>query len=161
MKREEWRKFFQDLPESEHELVIVGLTNGAEVAVQRIMKYFDSFMVVRGRLGGTDDAGHIFCLPYDNMEMVFFSRIQGDETVVAMFGDIIGGIKREFLTDPAEDEKKKQQAEEEAAAQAEALAGLPGGALPAGPRQAPANVSALRSKLLANRSKRIDPRTRG
>lgn len=155
----DWMKFYQQLPETEHELLIVCLRNGAEVAVARIMKYFDTFMVIRGRLGGTDDEGHIFCLPYAEMEFVFFSRVQSDETVVQMFGDIIGGVKRAYLTDPAEEAAKKLKEEEEAAALAEQEAG---DALPAGSgKPPPVNVSALRSRLLNNRSKRVDPRTRG
>jgi hypothetical protein len=160
----DWRKFFEDLPTSEHELAIVALANGDEVSIQRIMKYMDAFMVVRGRLGGTEDAGHVFCLPYDRIEFVFFSRIQPDQTVVEMFGDIIGGVRLAFMIDPEEEARKK--ALTEAAAAAAAAEGSEGaapgtdGALPAAPKPAPANVSALRSRLLQNRSRRIDPRTR-
>ena len=159
----DWRKFFEELPASEHELVILSLKNGAEVAVQRVMKYMDTFMVLRGRLGGTEDAGHVFCLPYDQMEFVLFSRIQPDQTVVEMFGDIIGGVRLAFMIDPEEEARKKALTDAAAAA---ALAASEGeepsidGALPATGRPVPANVSALRSRLLQNRSKRVEPRTR-
>lgn len=153
MMDKDWVEFFKAIPEQEHELLMVSLKNGAEVAFQRIMKYMDKIMVVRGRLGGTDDADRIFCIPYEHIDLAFFTRPQSDQVVQDMFGELIGGIRRAFLA--------SEEAEEDKAEAADAVSAdvNTDGAIPVTDKPPAVNVSALRSRLL-HKSKRVDPRTR-
>ncbi len=156
MTGSDWIDFFKGIPDKEHELIMISLKNGAEVAFQRIMKYLDKLMIVRGRLGGTDDADRVFCIPYDHIDMVFFTRPQDDHVVQAIFGEIIGGVRRAYLTDDEEEAEKELAAEAVNSVNPDVSTE---GAIPVTDKPPPLNVSALRSRLL-QKSKRVDPRTR-
>ncbi|HMP01240.1 MAG TPA: hypothetical protein PKD86_12145 [Gemmatales bacterium] len=147
MTIEQYIKLFKSLPEAETEMLIVAMKNGMEVAVQRIMRFEEHYMLVRGRLGGTDQGNLIFLIDYDNITFAYFSRVIEDYRVQEIFGDLIGGLRRSFIGEktPKELEEEKQAAEAAAAAEAEAPS--------ESTKPAPApSVSALRSRLLQNRS---------
>lgn len=145
MTVEQYIKLFKSLPEAETEMLMIAMNNGMEIAVQRIMRYEDHYMLVRGRLGGTEEGELIFLVDYCNITFVYFLRPIADARVQEIFGEIIGGIRREFIEEKTPEE---QEADRQAAAEAEgAAADKPEGA----PKPLP-NVSALRSRLLQNRS---------
>jgi hypothetical protein len=148
MTVEQYIQFFKSLPEAETEMLMIALNNGMEVAVQRIMRYEDHYMVVRGRLGGTEEGDLIFIIDYSNITFVYFLRVLDDARVQSIFGEIIGGVKRTYIGEKTPEELAEEK--RAAAAAAEAAAAEPGDK-PAAPAPLP-SVSALRSRLLQNRS---------
>lgn len=145
MTVEQYIKLFKSLPEAETEMLMIALNNGMEVAVQRIMRYEEHFMLVRGRVGGTEEGDLIFLIDYANITFVYFLRVLDDARVQSIFGEIIGGVKRSYIGEKSPEELEEERRAAEAAEAAE----------PEGKPETPApkpSVSALRSRLLQNRS---------
>lgn len=144
MTVEQYIQLFKSLPEAEVEMLMIAMNNGMEIAVQRIMRYEEHYMLVRGRLGGTEEGELIFLIDYSNITFVYFLRPIDDVRVQSIFGEIIGGVRRTFIEEKTPEE---QEADRQAAAAAEGAADKPEEA----PKPLP-SVSALRSRLLQNRS---------
>lgn len=155
MKKEHWVNFFQKLPETMHDQVVFSLSTGIDVFNQRFLVYADEYLLIRGRLGGTDESERIFMVPWEELKMVFFSRPVEDEMLVKTFGEIIGGIKKSLGSkSKTEEEEQARMADEDErrpepvrlpAASVQALAEA------SAPKQAPVNMSELRSRLLQPR----------
>jgi hypothetical protein len=155
MKREHWVSFFQKLPETMHDQVVFSLSTGIDVFNQRFLVYADEYLIIRGRLGGTDESERIFMVPWEELKMIFFSRPVEDEMLVKTFGEIIGGVKKSLGAKSREEEEKEQDRLEDdeqrpvpvrlPAASVQALAEA------SVPKQPPVNMSELRSRLLQPR----------
>lgn len=154
MKREHWVSFFQKLPETMHDQVVFSLSTGIDVFNQRFLVYADDYLLIRGRLGGTDESERIFMVPWEELKMVFFSRPVDDEILVKTFGEIIGGVKKslgakskveEEEHDRHDDDEQRPEPVRLPAASVQALAEA------SAPKQASVNMSELRSRLLQPR----------
>lgn len=83
---ETWIAMFRRIPGSLHESLALGLTTGSEIVVQKIMKLEPDFMIVRGRLAGTQDTGRIVLIPYGELAFVALTKPLKDPEVEAIFG---------------------------------------------------------------------------
>lgn len=156
MQREYWIELFQKVPETMHEQVVFSLSTGIDVYNQRFLQFADEYLLVRGRLGGTDEGSRIFMVPWSELRMIFFSRPVEDELLFRVFGDLIGGIKKSMSAKSKQDEEEEEDMEEEEehrpqpvrlpAASVQALADAS-----APKQQSNANMSELRSRLLQPR----------
>lgn len=155
MKREHWVHFFQKLPETMHDQVVFSLSTGIDVFNQRFLVYADEYLIIRGRLGGTDESERIFMVPWEELKMVFFSRPVEDEMLVKTFGEIIGGVKKS-LGSKSKTEEDAEQARIEEEEQRPEPVRLPAASLQAlaeasAPKPTSVNLSELRSRLLQPR----------
>ncbi|MFT3883833.1 MAG: hypothetical protein QM703_29900 [Gemmatales bacterium] len=155
MKREHWVNFFQKLPDTMHDQVVFSLSTGIDVFNQRFLVYADEYLIIRGRLGGTDESERIFMVPWEELKMVFFSRPVEDEMLVKTFGEIIGGVRKSLGAKSREEEEKEQDRMEDDEQRPEPVR-LPAASLQAlaeasAPKQPPVNMSELRSRLLQPR----------
>jgi hypothetical protein len=62
---------------------------GIDISLQSLLRLEDQFLLARGRLAGTTDAGRIFCVPYDRMVSLSFTREMKDARVRDIFGDLL------------------------------------------------------------------------
>ena len=62
--------------------------NHTEFAVQSIMRLDPDFLVIKGRLAGSQDAGRIFFVPYEQIDHVGFYRAVKD----AEFNEMFAGL---------------------------------------------------------------------
>jgi hypothetical protein len=85
MTAPEWIDMFQLIPEEEQKLVIV-LQNGSEICVDTIVRYESSFVVLRGRTGGSIDESRGFFVPYGQMTCLRLDREFRLEDLQNMFG---------------------------------------------------------------------------
>ncbi len=77
---------FGRIPTNLHDSLALGLTTGSEIVVQKIDKLEPDFMIIRGRLAGTQDAGRVVLIPYAQLTFVAIQRNLKDNEVEAIFG---------------------------------------------------------------------------
>lgn len=86
MTSAEWIDMFRLIPEAEHGKLMIVLRNGIELCVDTLIRYEDSFLVLRGRQGGTVEESRGFFVPYDQMLCLRLDRILHVEEIEEFFG---------------------------------------------------------------------------
>ena len=86
MTAAEWIDMFRLVPEAEHGKLVIVLQNGMELCIDTIVRYEDSFLVLRGRQGGTVEEARGFFVPYDQMLCLRLDRILKIEEIEEFFG---------------------------------------------------------------------------
>ena len=156
MKREQWVSLFQKLPEPMHDQIVFSLSTGIDVYNQRFLVFGDDYLLVRGRLGGTDEAERIFMVPWEELKMIFFSRPVDDDMLFKTFGEIIGGVRKSMGSKSKQDEEEQMENEEDEENRPEPVrlpaASVQSLAEASAPKQnSEVNMSELRSRLLQPR----------
>ena len=77
---------FRRIPANLQDTLALGLTTGAEIVVQKIIKLEPDFMIVRGRVAGSQDSGRIVLVPYPELTFVAIQRFLKDAEVESIFG---------------------------------------------------------------------------
>ncbi|HVK13136.1 MAG TPA: hypothetical protein VM597_30565 [Gemmataceae bacterium] len=75
MTNSEWIEMLQLVPEAEHSKLVIVLQTGAELCVDTLVKFDRSFLVLRGRLGGTIEEARAFFVPYSQMLCLRLERV--------------------------------------------------------------------------------------
>ncbi|MBI2806194.1 MAG: hypothetical protein HYX68_14530 [Planctomycetes bacterium] len=83
---EAWIAMFRRIPGNLHDCLALGMTTGAEIVVQKIVKLEPDFMMIRGRLAGTQDSGRVVLIPYSQLTFVALQTALKDSDVEAIFG---------------------------------------------------------------------------
>jgi len=157
MKRELWVELFQKLPDAMHDQVVFSLSTGIDVYNQRFLVYAEDYLLVRGRLGGTDESERIFMVPWEELKMIFFSRPVEDEMLFKTFGELIGGVRKSLGAKSKADEEEQEEIMEDEEEHRPEPVRLPAASVQAlaeasAPKQgAGVNMSELRSRLLQPR----------
>jgi len=86
MQSASWIALFRRIPANLHDGLVLSLTTGAEVVVQRFVKLDTDVAILRGRMAGTQDNGRLVILPYSNLIAVNFTRRLSEAEVETMFG---------------------------------------------------------------------------
>jgi hypothetical protein len=67
MTNQEWKEMFGKIPTTQHNQVVITLTNGTDLVVDVFFRFEPTFMVIRGRQGGSVDESRAFFVPYDQL----------------------------------------------------------------------------------------------
>jgi hypothetical protein len=86
MQGASWIALFRRIPANLHDGLVLSLTTGAEVVVQRFVKLDTDVVVLRGRMAGTQDNGRVVILPYNNLIAINFTRRMSEAEVETVFG---------------------------------------------------------------------------
>lgn len=86
MQSASWIALFRRIPANLHDGLVLSLTTGAEVVVQRFVKLDTDVAILRGRMAGTQDNGRVVILPYCNLIAVNFTRRISEAEVESIFG---------------------------------------------------------------------------
>lgn len=87
MQSSQWVTLLARIPAALHNTLVLITTVGTEVAVQDIFRLEDEYVVLRGRMSGTTDAGRVFFIPYDQVHYIGFQKPLKQEDVLALYGD--------------------------------------------------------------------------
>jgi hypothetical protein len=134
---EAWIALFRRIPGDLHDTLALGMTTGAEIVVQKIVRLDPDFMIIRGRLAGTQDAGRVVMIPYPQLTFVAIQRDLKDAEVDSLFGK---SPPAALASQPATSENEPAPVAEEAAVD------VPTAATPAKKPEG-ANKAALLAKL--------------
>lgn len=63
-----WSTLLRHIPESQHNQLVFVTRGGTEFWLQGILRVEHEFVVIKGRMGGSQDQGRVFFLPYDSID---------------------------------------------------------------------------------------------
>ena len=86
MQGASWIALLRRIPVNYHDCLVVVTNMGLEVAIQAIVRMEFEYLVIRGRVMGTSDAGRVVILPYDQITFICFARRMLDPGIQALFG---------------------------------------------------------------------------
>jgi hypothetical protein len=86
MQGASWIALFRRFPLNLHDGLILTLTTGAEVVIQKFVKLDQDYVILRGRMAGTQDNGRVVALPYDNIVAINVTRRLLEQEIEAVFG---------------------------------------------------------------------------
>ncbi len=78
MQAELWKELLRRVPPEQIDNLSLMTAQGTEVNVQALLRMEEHWMVLRGRLAGSNDGGRIFCLPYEHLDHIGFQRPLSD-----------------------------------------------------------------------------------
>ena len=79
----DWMDMLRLVPEAERTKLVIVLVNGTELCVDTIVRYEESFVVMRGRVGGQVEEARGFFVPYDQMLYLRLDRVMRVEELQA------------------------------------------------------------------------------
>lgn len=68
MQNHAWAALLRHIPPEQQSQYMLVTRGGTEIAVQSLLRLEDEFAVVKGRLAGSQDAGRVFFVPYENID---------------------------------------------------------------------------------------------
>ncbi len=92
MQGADWIALFRRFPVNLHDGLILSLTTGAEVVVQKFVKLEADYLILRGRMAGTQDNGRVTILPYSNIVTINITRRLLEAEIEGVFGKDSGGF---------------------------------------------------------------------
>ncbi len=87
MQKDDFVELFKRIPETSHAQVNLILRNGMILAVDAIARFEKSYVVFRGREGGTTDEGRGFFVNYDEICYIKLEQVVRIGELKRMFGD--------------------------------------------------------------------------
>src|SRR5436309_7845914 len=81
-----WISLLRRIPPAMHDQLILTPLAGSEIMVTKLIHFDENFLIFRGRLAGTTDAGRIIMLPYEQMLSVAFNRPLPEAEIDKIFG---------------------------------------------------------------------------
>jgi hypothetical protein len=85
MQIEVWKSLLRRIPPDQLDNLMVMTAQGTEINVQAVLRMEKDYMVLRGRIAGSNDAGRVFILPYAHLDHMGFQRPLNDAQVQAVF----------------------------------------------------------------------------
>jgi hypothetical protein len=158
-----WVTLLRLIPPNHQENLTITTTNGAEIALYRLLRIEDEYLVARGRMMGTTDGGTFFVVPFDRINHIGFAKPIKEHQVRNIFGE---ACEAPTIKEATETEEETAPAAEAADAKPEEKQAPPktGGAAPGrkkpgeGNNGAGVDKSNLLERLRARRSATDYPR---
>ncbi len=116
-----WEVLFQSIPEGQRNNLTIITRAGVEITVQCLLRIDPECVAIRGRLSGSQDAGRVFFIPYEQIDHVGFLR----EMKEVEFHEHFAGLSFPARTSSPASEVVVEPPPEEAPAGEDALALTP------------------------------------
>jgi hypothetical protein len=81
-----WERLLRQIPVKEQDGLKLVTNTRTEIAVQSILRLDADFLIIKGRLAGSQDAGRVFFIPYAHIDHLGFYREVKDADFDEMFG---------------------------------------------------------------------------
>src|SRR5947209_1861481 len=89
MQNAEWIALLRHLPKELQSQLVIVAQNRTDISVETIFRLEPTFMVIRGRLGGTTETGLLFMFPYDQISSMFVNREVKEDEAEALFQNMV------------------------------------------------------------------------
>jgi hypothetical protein len=84
-----WVTLLRHVPAEQHNQLVVVTTTGTEIALQTILRIENEFVIIRGRLAGSQEAGRVFFLPFERIEYLAFQLALKESEFNDLFGTLV------------------------------------------------------------------------
>lgn len=109
VRREDCLDLFKRIPETSHAQVNLVLRNQFVLSVDVVIRYEPTYLVFRGREGGTTDEGRAFFVPYEEISYARLERVVRVGELKQMYGET-GYIDAEDRLSAGETQQDKLEA---------------------------------------------------
>lgn len=109
MRREDCVEMFKRIPESSHPQVNLVLRNQFVLSVDVVVRFEPTYLVFRGREGGTTDEGRAFFVPYEEISYFRLERVVRVGELKQMYGEA-GFVDAEDRLSQGETQEEKAEA---------------------------------------------------
>jgi hypothetical protein len=96
-----WEALLRHIRPEIHEKLMLVTASGTEITIQTIVRIEREFVVLKGRLAGTQDAGRIFFLPYAAIDYFGSQKVVKDVEFTEWFGNLVIPTSAQPETRPA------------------------------------------------------------
>jgi hypothetical protein len=101
-----WERLLRQIPAKEQDGMKLMTNTRTEIAIQSILRMDEDFLIVKGRLAGSQDAGRVFFVPYAHIDHLGFYREVKDSEFDEMFAGLNAAPVPAIAVSPAADETK-------------------------------------------------------
>ena len=88
MNARTWIALFRHIPPEQQSQFSLLTANGMEISVQSFLRIEAEFLLVKGRLAASQDAGRVFFIPYANIDSFSFTNPVRETDVNDLFGTL-------------------------------------------------------------------------
>ncbi len=88
MLNSSWVAFLRHLPPALQQGLAVKTLGGTEVSVQVLLRIDHEFFAFKGRLAGTQDAGRVFFVPYEQIDHLYYQKEVREEDFCTAFDSL-------------------------------------------------------------------------
>jgi hypothetical protein len=81
-----WGWLFRRVPPEQHNQLALVTRSGTEIAIQVLLRIEPDFLVIKGRLSGSQDAGRVYFIPFANIDYFGLQRDVKETEFDAIFG---------------------------------------------------------------------------
>jgi hypothetical protein len=74
MQSSVWALLLRQVPPEQHHKLMLVTRGRTEIAIQGILRIDHQFMAIKGRLAGSQDAGRVFFIPYNQIDYLGFQQ---------------------------------------------------------------------------------------
>jgi hypothetical protein len=86
MRADVWKALLGRIPPEQTDNLALTTAEGTEINVQTLLLMEEDWIVLRGRIAGSNEGGRIFCLPYEHLDHAGFQRPLSDSQLQTIFG---------------------------------------------------------------------------
>ncbi len=102
MQSSVWALLLRTIPAEQHHNLMLVTSGHTEIAIQGILRIDHQFMAIKGRLAGSQDAGRVFFIPYNQIDYLGFQQAVKDSEFQEMFGGLTIPAPHEAAPAPPE-----------------------------------------------------------
>ena len=89
-----WARLLRLIPPKDQDNLMLLTSNRTEFAVQAILRLDPDFLIIKGRLAGSQDQGRVFFIPYEQIDHIGFYRAVKDAEFNEMFAELeVAGLR--------------------------------------------------------------------
>ena len=87
MQAEVWKAILLRLPPEQIDNLMLMTAQGTEINAQTVLRMEEEYLVLRGRLAGSNDGDRVFIVPYEHLDHIGFQRPLTATQLQALFGE--------------------------------------------------------------------------
>ncbi len=88
MQSHTWISLLRRIPAVQQNGIVIMTSVGTEMSIQSILRTEEYYLVFRGRMSATTDAGRLFFVPYDQIIYLGLQKEATEVDLQALYGDL-------------------------------------------------------------------------